>query len=84
MQAEGLLNNITKFGFIIALVVVKKTLGYVKGLTRSLQQRASDICKAYSELNNVRNSLSQVREVLILSISMVQNSCQYCKGSRCI
>ena len=35
MQAEGLLDNITKFEFIIAFVVVKKTLGYVKGLTLS-------------------------------------------------
>ena len=62
VQAEGLLDNITKLEFIIAFAVVKKTLGYVKGLTLSLQQRASDICKAYSESNNGRTSLSQARE----------------------
>ena len=43
-----------------------KTLGYVKGLTLSLQQRASDICKAYSEITNVRTSLLQVRESIDL------------------
>ena len=31
-----------------------------------MQQRASDICKAYSEINNVRTSLSQVRESIDL------------------
>ena len=66
VQAEGLLDNITKFEFIIAFVVVKKTLGYVKDLTLSLQQRASDICKAYSEINNVRTSFLQVRRSIDL------------------
>ena len=66
MQAERMLDTVTKFEFIIAFVVVKKTLGYVKGLTLSLQQRASDICKSYSEINNVRTSLSQVRESIDL------------------
>ena len=60
-SAENLLTCITKFEFLLAFVVTKQCLGYIKGLTVSLQKRAKDICKAYSEVSSVIRALSEVR-----------------------
>ena len=51
----------TKFQFLIAFVVAKQCLGYIKGLTTSLQKRAKDIFQAYSEVSSVVTALSEVR-----------------------
>ena len=59
--AGSLLHAITAFPFIIAFVVAKQCLAYVKGLTVSLQKRAKDICQAYKEANNVVLALTQLR-----------------------
>ena len=54
--AENLMTCLTKFQFLIAFVVTKECLGYIKGLTTALQKRALDICQAYSDV------LKEVRE----------------------
>lgn len=60
-SAENLLTCITKFQFLIAFVVTKQCLGYIKGLTVSLQKRAKDICQAYSEVSSIVRALNEVR-----------------------
>ena len=60
--ATALLSTITQFKFIFAFVVALKGLGYLKGLTKSLQKRAKDICNAYSEVVNVQKALQNVRD----------------------
>ena len=60
-QAVNLLSSITKFSFIISFVVTKECLGYVKGLTISLQRRANDICYAYREVTTVVSALTELR-----------------------
>ena len=59
---ENLLTFLTKFQFLIAFIVTKECLGYIKGLTISLQKRAQDICHAYSEVSSVTTALKEVRE----------------------
>ena len=63
--AVGLLGAITQFKFVIAFMVAHKGLGYIKGLTISLQKCAQDICNAYSEVSNVKEALKMVRENII-------------------
>ena len=58
--AESLLLCITKYHFIISLVVTKECLQYTKGLTASLQRRANDICQAYSDVQTVISVLQDV------------------------
>ena len=60
-SAENLLACITKYQFIIALVVTKQCLQYTKGLTVSLQKRANDICQAHGEVETVKGALKIVR-----------------------
>ena len=63
-SAENLMICTTKFQFLIAFVVAKQCLGYIKGLTTSLQKRAKDICQAYSEVSSVVTALSEVRSTI--------------------
>ena len=62
--AENLMICTTKFQLLIAFVVAKQCLGYIKGLTTSLQKRAKDICQAYSEVSSVVTALSEVRSTI--------------------
>ena len=55
---------LTKFQFLIAFVVAKQCLRYIKGLTVSLQKRAKDICQAYNEVNSIVTALTEVRQTL--------------------
>ncbi len=59
--AEGLLHFITKYQFIISLVVTNECLHYTKGLTVSLQKRVNDICQAYHEVKTVTSVIRDVR-----------------------
>ena len=52
---------LTKFQFVIAFVVAKQCLGYIKGLTISLQKRAKDICQACNEVSSIVTALTEVR-----------------------
>ena len=61
-SAGNLLTCISQFKFVITLIVVMKCLGYIKGLTTSLQMRAKDICHAYNEVSVVKTTLQEVRE----------------------
>ncbi len=60
-QPELLLNCITKYQFIISLVVTNECLQYTKGLTVSLQkranERANDICRAVNTVTSVLQDL---------------------------
>ena len=60
--AENLMNSITMFRFIISFIVAKQCLGYVKGLTVSLQKKAKDICLAYREVTSVVTALTELRQ----------------------
>ena len=51
---------LTKFQFLIAFVVAKECLGYIKGLTIALQKRAQDICHAYSEVSSISSALQEL------------------------
>ena len=61
-MAVELYHSIRKFEFLITFVVVKKALAYIQGLTLSLQEKDLDICTAYNEADNVKLSLSEVRQ----------------------
>ena len=63
-SAENLMICTTKFLFIIAFIMTKKCLAYIKGLTTSLQKRAKEICQAYSEVRRILSALSEVRETI--------------------
>ena len=41
--------------------MTKQCLGYIKGLTISLQQRVKDICQAHSEVSSIVRALNEVR-----------------------
>lgn len=61
-SANSLLTCITQFQFVISFIVTSKCLGYIKGLTISLQKKAKDICHAYKEVSTVEKALNEVRK----------------------
>lgn len=61
-KAGSLLHSITMFQFLISFVIANRCLGYVKGLTVSLQKKANDICLAYKEITSVVTALTDLRE----------------------
>ena len=63
-SAGSLLNCVAQFKFIMPFIVAMRSLGYIKGLTTSLQKRAKDICHAYSEVHTVESALMEVRACL--------------------
>ena len=60
--ANSLKVAITQWQFLIGFVVAKKGLEYAKVLTVSLQLRAKDIAKAFTETSNVIKALEQIRK----------------------
>ena len=60
-KAASLLTAITQCEFLMAFVVVKNGLGYLKGLTVSLQSHLQDICNVYAEVITVKHVLLQIR-----------------------
>ena len=60
-KASALLISITQFQFLISLEVTWAGLGFIKGLTISLQGQSKDICCAYNEIVTVKEALSEVR-----------------------
>ena len=52
-KASSLLSAVTQFGFIHTFTVVRHGLGFLKGITTSLQSRAHDIVCAYNEIVHV-------------------------------
>ena len=61
MKASALLISITQFKFLMSLGVTWAGLGFIKGLTISLQGQSKDICCAYNEIVTVKKALSEVR-----------------------
>lgn len=61
--ASGHLHKITRFQFLMAFLIMKNSLAYVKGLSMrsSLQSRSKDICQAFSEIDSVTTALQKVR-----------------------
>ena len=59
--ADTLLTCITQFKFIMAFIACLKCLGYIKGLTISLQKRTNNICQAYNEVKTVETAITEVR-----------------------
>ena len=59
-KASALLISITQFLFLMSLEVTWAGLGFIKGLTISLQGQ-KDICCAYNEIVTVKEALSEVR-----------------------
>ncbi|KAG7158764.1 52 kDa repressor of the inhibitor of the protein kinase-like 4, partial [Homarus americanus] len=60
-DAQTLLLAITSTGFIVSLVITNNALGYLKGVTTSLQAEAKDIVEASSEVNYLKAALQDVR-----------------------
>ena len=59
-KASAQLITITQFQFLISLEVTWAGLGFIKGLTISLQAKSKDICCAYNEIVTVKEALSEV------------------------
>ena len=59
-KASALLISITQFQFLISLEVTWAGLGFIKGLTISLQGKSKDICCAYNEIATVKEALGEV------------------------
>ena len=53
--------SITQFQFLMSLEVTWAGLGFIKGLTISLQGESMDIRCAYNEIVTVKEALSEVR-----------------------
>ncbi|XP_042208252.1 zinc finger MYM-type protein 1-like [Homarus americanus] len=60
-DAQTLLLAITSTDFIVSLVITNNALGYLKGVTTSLQAEAKDIVEAISEVNYLKAALQDVR-----------------------
>ena len=60
-KASALLTPITQFQFLMSLKVTWAGLGFIKGLTISLQGQSKDTCCAYNEFVSVKETLSEVR-----------------------
>ena len=60
-KPSALLISITQFQFLLSLEVTWAGLGFIKGLTISLQGQSKDICCAYNEIVTVKEALSEVR-----------------------
>ena len=61
-DARTLLLAITTTDFFSALVITNVCLGYLLGLTCSLQAEAKDIVEAVAEINHTVAALRDVRE----------------------
>eukprot|EP00117_Sycon_ciliatum_P011780 scpid47775/ scgid13111/ 52 kDa repressor of the inhibitor of the protein kinase; 58 kDa interferon-induced protein kinase-interacting protein; Death-associated protein 4; THAP domain-containing protein 0 len=61
IDAKGLLSRVTTTEFMSALVITNKCLGYVRGITSSLQSEARDIVHAMADVHTVQETLEKVR-----------------------
>ena len=59
--ANSYLRALKEFKFIIALVITKNVLAYIKGLSVKLQGKWQDIARAYKDIKLVKESLSKAR-----------------------
>ena len=61
-DAKGLLLSMTTTDFICALVITNRCMGYLRGLTYSLQAEAKDVVEAVADVDSVINALDDVRK----------------------
>lgn len=61
-KAVGLKTSLTDFRSIISLVVLKKGVDPVKGLSSKLQKRKSHIYQAYGMIDSVIEDVRKIRE----------------------
>ena len=60
-KASSLIIAVRQFRFIHIFTVVRHGLGFIKGITTSLQRRAHDIDCAYNEIVHVVQRIEEVR-----------------------
>ncbi|KAG7169847.1 putative 52 kDa repressor of the inhibitor of the protein kinase-like 16 [Homarus americanus] len=60
-DAQALPLAITSTDFIVSLVITNNALGYLKGVTTSLQAQAKDVDEVSREVNCVKAALQDVR-----------------------
>ena len=63
-KASSLLSAVRQFCFIHTFTVVRHGLGFIKGITPSLQSRAHDIVCAYNEILHVVQRIEEVRQCI--------------------
>jgi hypothetical protein len=61
-DATSLLYSIYNFEFVVAIVIVQMCLTFMKGLSRSLQERSLEVGRALENVNLVQSSLEDCRE----------------------
>ena len=61
VMAEGLYSFITKYKFIVTLVVVSTCMNYFMSATRKLQLKEIDIMRGFAEIDLVHTTLLSVR-----------------------
>jgi hypothetical protein len=61
-DATSLLYSICNFEFVVAIVIVQMCLAFMKGLSRSLQERSLEVGRALENVNLVQSSLEDCRE----------------------
>ena len=62
-EAATLLTCITKFDFVFVLVVTARLLAYLKPLSVNLQKRNLDLDKAFTAIETVKETLSEVNKL---------------------
>eukprot|EP00112_Aurelia_sp_Birch-Aquarium-sp1_P013364 Seg2834.3 transcript_id=Seg2834.3/GoldUCD/mRNA.D3Y31 product="52 kDa repressor of the inhibitor of the protein kinase" protein_id=Seg2834.3/GoldUCD/D3Y31 len=63
-DASTLFAACSSFQFILALVVVRNCLAYIRGATMKLQRESMDMIKAYDEIDDIKDELRSVRRNL--------------------
>ncbi|XP_069104128.1 52 kDa repressor of the inhibitor of the protein kinase-like [Argopecten irradians] len=61
-DASSLLNSVCTFDFLVCLIIVHKCLGYLRGLSKSLQERTLDVGRALKNVTLVKASLQSCRD----------------------
>ena len=61
-DATSLLYSICNFEFVVVIVIVQMFLAFMKGLSRSLQERSLEVGRALENVNLVQSSLEDCRE----------------------
>ena len=62
VAANGLLKMHCSFTFIVSFIVTMNAMSIIKPISVKLQNKSSDIVKAYMDITEVINELSSVRE----------------------
>lgn len=61
-DANSLYNSLSRFPFIVSLVITKDLLAFCKGISVKLQSRSIDIVKAHNEVEEVLATLKETRD----------------------